>query len=91
MKVLEFRYNNKDKSTKRTLAVLSEPKVETMYFGIDISEVSDEGSVDLLKDLADAKAQYDSVVALIMSKYDVTHNFRRFDPAKMEDVLVEAY
>ena len=36
------------------------------------------------------KTRYDRQIADVMANYDIKHNFRNFDPSKMEDLVVEA-
>ena len=43
-----------------------------------------ENNIDFLK------TRYDRQIADVMTNYDIKHNFRNFDPKKMEDLVVEA-
>lgn len=67
--------------------VISRP--DTMYEGIDITELEAPEQVMFLDEVNTAYATYLEALAKIQHEFDVTHNYRRFDPLKMTDVVRE--
>ena len=89
MKILEFKYTKDDgKVSQRTVVELNAPSKN--YFGIDISELDVDLQLAFGKDIDFLKTRYDRQIADVMTNYDIKHNFRNFDPKKMEDSVVEA-
>ncbi len=88
MKTLSFKYTKSDgTSSNRVLAVMVSPN--TMYEGIDMSSL-EPVEMALFEEAMDAAyTEYLNKVTLIKDEYDLNHNYRRFDPSKMTDVVVE--
>jgi len=90
MNILEFKYTKDDgKVSQRAFVELKEPSKN--YFGIDITELDVDLQVAFGKDMAFLKERYDKQIADVMANYDIKHNFRAFDPVKMENIVVETY
>ena len=88
MNILEFKYTKDDgKVSQRTLVEIAIPNKN--YFGIDISELDIDLQVAFSKEIAFLRERYNKQVLDVMTNYDVKHNFRNFDPTKMENLIVE--
>ena len=88
MNILEFKYTKDDgKVSQRTVVEIATPNKN--YFGIDISELDVDLQVNFAKELVFLKERYTKQVEDVMTNYDVKHNFRNFDPTKMENLIVE--
>jgi hypothetical protein len=89
MNILEFKYTKDDgKASQRTFIEISPPNKN--YFGIDISELDIDLQLAFAKDIVFLRDRYNRQITDVMTNYDIKHNFRNFDPAKMEDLIVEA-
>ena len=74
-------------SSKRVFMPLISPN--TMYEGLDISELSDEDQATFCVEAEALKQEYLAKLNALQNQYDVVHSYRRFDPTKMSDVSVE--
>lgn len=90
MNVITFKYTKADGTTsRRVMFPLVTPN--KMYEGIDISELDDEADqVEFILEMSKARDAYLAAIAVLESKYDVANRYRRFDPAKMTDVVQES-
>jgi hypothetical protein len=85
MKTLTFKYTKADGSVSyRTLLVMVSPN--TMYEGLDISELEPLEMADVEVEINKAYNRYLSDIADIKQEFDIKHNYRRFDPSKMTEV-----
>ena len=85
MKTLTFKYTKADGSVSyRTLLVMVSPN--TMYEGLDISELEPLEMADVELEINKAYNRYLSDIADIKQEFDIKHNYRRFDPSKMTEV-----
>jgi len=85
MKTLTFKYTKADGSVSyRTLLVMVSPN--TMYGGLDISELEPLEMADVEVEINKAYNRYLSDIADIKQEFDIKHNYRRFDPSKMTEV-----
>lgn len=88
MNIITFKYTKKDNSVSdRVVAVILKPS--TMYEGIDISELEAPEQVMFLDAANAAYATYLEAMAQLQHEFDVVHNYRRFDPLKMTNVVHE--
>lgn len=88
MNILTFNYTKANGSTSdRVLAVMTKPN--TMYEGIDISDMDMESQALFADKVNDAYTTYLAALEAIKASFDVTHNYRRFDPKKMQAVVSE--
>lgn len=88
MKILSFKYTKTDgTSSNRTLAVTVSPN--TMYEGIDISELEPLEMALFEQQMDAAYTEYLNKVTSIKDEYDLNQNYRRFDPKKMTDIEIE--
>lgn len=85
MKTLTFKYTKADGSVSyRTLLVMVSPN--TMYEGLDISELEPLEMADVEIEMNAAYQIYLNEIASIKEEFDIKHNYRRFDPKKMTEV-----
>lgn len=88
MNIITFTYTKKDGSiSNRVLAPSVVPN--TMYEGIDISELDMEEQAALSEELDMVHGAYLAAMKELQDKYDVNHRYRRFDPKLMSNVVVE--
>ena len=88
MNTITFQYTKADGSTsKRMLRVTAEPN--KMYKGTDITSLSPDDQVAYLEAITAAKEEYLATIANLNIVYDLQHNFRQFDPAKMTNIVAE--
>ena len=84
--MLTFTYTKDDgKATKRDVVVINSPTDK--YFGIDLSELSeeDQGIFEVkYQNIMDVK---DEAIHQLMSDMDVRFKFRYFIPSKMTNVV----
>lgn len=85
MKTLTFKYTKADGSISyRTLLVMVSPN--TMYEGLDISELEALEMAELELEINTAYKMYLNEIADIKEEFDIKHSYRRFDPNKMTEV-----
>lgn len=88
MKILTFKYTKADGSvSKRTLAVMVKP--QTMFEGVDISSLEAPDQYLFSKTVNDAYEAYLSALDAAKAEFDLTFDYRRFDPKKMTEVVEE--
>lgn len=85
MKTLTFKYTKADGSTSyRTLLVMVSPN--TMYEGMDISELEPVDMAEVEIEMDKAYKMYLNEINDIKEEFDIKHNYRRFDPKKMTEI-----
>lgn len=88
MTTLSFTYTKASGSTSdRVLVVIKAPN--TMYEGLDISELSQEQQGEFITSYESLKVKYLSALDALKSEFDLVHSYRRFDPTKMTDIATE--
>ena len=88
MNILTFKYTKADGSTSnRVLATLVKPT--TMYEGIDISSLEVADQVMFADAMNVAYNTYMATLEAVKAEFDVIHDYRRFDPKKMAEVVSE--
>lgn len=89
MNIITFTYTKTDGSgSKRVFVPLVVPN--KMYEGIDISELDDvTDQVQFTLDMEAARNKYLEEIEKIQTTYDVRNQYRRFDPTKMTDIVVD--
>ena len=88
MKVLSFKYTKADGSvSNRVLAVMLNP--QTMFEGIDISSLEAPDQYLFAKTMNSAYENYLSAIDAAKAEFDLTFDYRRFDPKKMTEVVEE--
>lgn len=73
-----------NKTSERTLLVLGQPSKN--YFGIDMSDMLTDDFARFSEKYNTLQREYKESVAKLMADFDLTHNYRQFDPEKMQDV-----
>lgn len=85
MKTLTFKYTKTDGSVSyRTLLVMVSPN--TMYEGLDISELEPAEMADVEIQMNAAYQIYLNEISSIKEEFDIKHSYRRFDPNKMTEI-----
>ena len=88
MKILSFNYTKTDgKQSDRVLAVLVKPN--TMFEGIDISELDMESQGAFAEEFNRIEGIFLASLEAAKASFDIKHNYRRFDPKKMQAVVTE--
>ena len=88
MNTLTFKYTKANGThSDRVLAVMVSPN--TMYEGIDVSELSAEQQGEFIAVMNTVKDKYLKAIEGIKSDFDLVHSYRRFDPTKMTNVVKE--
>ena len=76
-----------DKVSSRAFYPIVTPN--TMYEGIDISELDQEAQALFVAKMESAKLKFLNDCMAIKSEFDVVNNYRRFDPTKMSAIKTE--
>ena len=88
MKIINFNYTKSDGTqSDRVLAVLVKPN--TMFEGIDISELDMEAQGAFAEEFNRIEETFLAALEAVKASFDVNHNYRRFDPKKMQAVVIE--
>lgn len=88
MKIITFTYTKKDGSvSERTLAAMVNPN--TMYEGIDISELEQADQAMFATAMNAAHDKYMAEIQQVKHDFDTLHAYRRFDPKLMTNVVTE--
>ena len=88
MKIKEFTYTkpNGDVS-QRTVIELVSPTEHIE--GLDVSELSMDAYADFVQKLRELESNLYTQRMELYSQFDLTHNYRRFVPARMTNVTTE--
>lgn len=89
MNIITFTYTKADgKTSQRVLVPFITPN--KMYEGIDISELGDTvDQVQFTLDVEAARTRYLEELNKIQAEYDCQNQYRRFDPLKMSNIVVD--
>ena len=88
MNILTFKYTKADNSTSnRVLVPMVKPNA--MYEGIDISSLEVADQVMFADAINAAYNTYMATLEAVKAEFDVTHDYRRFDPKRMTEVVRE--
>ena len=88
MKTLTFTYTKTDSTiSNRVLLTTSTPS--TMYEGYDISELESLEQAMVMEALKKTKDKHKEEILQILSDFDITHNYRKFDAKKMNNIIEE--
>lgn len=89
MNIITFTYTKAGgKQSERVLSPIVVPN--TMYEGIDITELDAEEQSQYVVEIEVAKALFAAECFRIQAKFDVKTNYRRFNPAKMTNVVKDS-
>ena len=89
MNIITFQYTKDDKSTSnRVLAVMVKPN--TMYEGLDLSELSEEEQGAASAACTQAYSDYLFALGAVEEQFDLKYRYRRFNPTKMTNIEVDA-
>ena len=85
MQIKSFEYTKANGNTSfRNVIVISEPS--NMVRGIDVSELDEHDQAALAIRMSEAYQAYLDAQAKLFAEFDVTRNFRQFDPLKMTNI-----
>jgi hypothetical protein len=88
MKIMEFQYTKSNGDiSDRTLAVLLEP--HNYVEGIDISGLDNDEFVEFTAEYSKLQEKWKQDQLALFNKFDLKHNYRRFIPENMSDVMFE--
>ena len=88
MNFMTFTYTKADgKISTRAFLPLVVPN--TMYEGIDISELDDDQQGDFVAQMEAIRSKYLAEMAVVQAAFDVKNMYRRFDSTKMTNVVKE--
>lgn len=88
MNILTFKYTKADATaSQRVLAVLIKPN--TMYEGIDLSELEMLEQALFAEQFDKIQEEYLNKIHQLKGEFDVVNNYRRFDTNKMTDIVSE--
>lgn len=85
MKLVEFNYTKAD-GTASTRAVIEVVQPTTHFEGIDVTQMPEDQFAEFTREYRDLLEQQYNAKMIVMQKYDLKHNYRRFIPQKMTDV-----
>lgn len=87
-KIASFTYTKANNvESERVVAVLTSPSA--YMTGIDISELTPEEQVNFTKELGNIHDEYIQAMADLKADFDVSKNYRQFDPLKMTGVTYD--
>ncbi len=88
MKIKEFTYTkpNGDVS-KRTLVELVAPS--DSHEGIDVSELDMDTYAEFIAEMSAVEKQIYEMRTELYAKFDLKHNYRKFLPSRMTDVVTD--
>jgi hypothetical protein len=88
MKLVEFSYKKADGSvSQRAVVELVQPSKH--FEGIDVSNMSEPEFAEFVEAYRQVKNQQYLEVQELLAKHDLKHNYRRFLPEQMTDVISE--
>jgi hypothetical protein len=88
MNLLEFTYKKAD-GTTTSRAIIELVKPTTFVEGIDVSQMPQDEFADFCREFSALKAVQHEETMAMLSQFDLKHNYRRFIPEQMSDVVVD--
>ena len=89
MNIISFKYTKADgTASSRVIAPIVIPN--TMYEGTDLSELDVEDQVMYCQALGKLKDEFSTKVLALQAEMDILNRYRRFDPNKMTEVIMES-
>ena len=87
MKTVEFVYTDaKGNVSTRALMALITPS--NAYEGIDVTGLSIEEYMEFLSKCTKLQEEYIKALQAVQAEYDLTHNYRKFLPERMDNVSI---
>jgi hypothetical protein len=88
MKLVEFNYKKSDGSvSNRAVIELVSPCAHVE--GIDVSQLPEPEFVEFVQEFRQLKNQQHEDMMMLLAKHDLKHNYRRFIPNQMSNVVAE--
>jgi hypothetical protein len=88
MKLVEFAYKKAD-GTVSERAVIEMIKPSTHFEGLDVSGLDEDAFSQFVSNYRDLKNRQQQEFQALLAQHDLTHNYRRFTPANMTNVVSE--
>jgi hypothetical protein len=88
MNLLEFTYKKADGTTS-SRAIIELVKPTTFVEGIDVSQMPQDEFADFCREFSALKAVQHEETMAMLNQFDLKHNYRRFIPEQMSDVVVD--
>lgn len=88
MKLVEFTYTKADGSTSQR-AVIEITQPNKFFEGIDVSQMPEEEFAEFTSEYRSLLDKQQQEKLLVMQKFDLKHNYRRFIPENMSDVVTD--
>jgi len=88
VKLVEFTYK-KASGDVSNRAVVEVVQPSAHFEGVDVSHLDADSFASFVCDYKQLKNAQHQAMAELMSKHDLTHNYRRFTPANMTNVVSE--
>jgi len=88
MKLVEFTYKKADNSVSQR-AVIEVVQPSNFFEGIDVSQMPEEDFAEFTTEYRNLLEKHQNDKMMIMQKFDLKHNYRRFTPEKMSDVVTD--
>lgn len=87
--MITFKYTKKENDVSNRVFIPLVTPAAKNYFGIDITELSDEDQGIFMAEMSIIKEENNAKINALMKKFDIVHNFRAFSPEKMSDIVNE--
>ena len=88
MKLVEFTYTKADGSISER-AVVEVVQPNKFFEGIDVSQMPEEEFAEFTNEYRSLLEKHQKDKMDIMHKFDLKHNYRRFTPENMSDVITD--
>lgn len=88
MKLLEFTYTKADGSVS-TRAVIETSTPQKHVEGIDISDMPEEQFAEFTLAMRELKDKQHQDTMALLAAHDLKHNYRRFIPEQMTNIVTE--
>lgn len=88
MNFIEFTYTKADGTTSKRAVI---PMFGPTKFveGIDVSQMSEDEFADFCREFSALKLTQHEETMTMLEQFDLKHNYRRFSPENMSDVITE--
>jgi hypothetical protein len=88
MKLTEFTYTKENGDvSERALLVTQQPR--TNIAGFDVTKMPESDFAAFITEYETLTERHMAELAEVTAKYDLTHNYRQFIPARMSEVTTE--
>lgn len=88
MKLVEFTYTKADGTSSRR-AVIEVVQPTKFFEGMDVSQMPEDQFAEFTKEYRELLEKQYTDKMHIMQKYDLKHNYRRFTPENMSEIITD--